>query len=249
VDGAAASEVEAGSSVEAGNVEAEAHALIEVSGLSKVYDLGEVQVPALQGVDLLVQAGEFVAVTGPSGSGKSTLMHILGCLDRASSGTYLLDGVNVDELEDEELAAIRNRKIGFVFQSFNLLARTTALENVELPLIYARSEERTEIASEALARVGLRDRMYHRSNELSGGQQQRVAIARALVNRATQQGEEIMDIFQQLNDSGITVVLVTHESDIAQHAKRALSMRDGRVESDEPIPERLKASELLAKLP
>ncbi len=223
--------------------------VIEIHDLTKVYTMGEVEVRALAGVNLLVEQGEFLAVMGPSGSGKSTLMNILGCLDRPTAGSYRLDGVDVSELDRDERAVIRNAKIGFVFQSFNLLARTTALENVELPLLYGElgwsRERRHQAALEALRRVGLAGREKNQPSQLSGGQQQRVAIARALVtdpamlladeptgNLDSRTSEDIMAIFQGLNDAGKTVVLITHESDIAQYATRVVTVRDGLIQKD-----------------
>jgi putative ABC transport system ATP-binding protein len=218
--------------------------LIEMRELTRVYDLGPQKIYALRGVNLVIEPGEYVAIMGPSGSGKSTLMNVIGCLDTPSSGSYLLDGVPVETLNDDELAAIRNRKIGFVFQTFNLLARTTALQNVELPLVYAKitRAERRQLAEEALIAVGLKDRMGHQPNELSGGQRQRVAIARALVNKPSllladeptgnldsQTGREILDLFQELHGRGNSIIMVTHEDDVAQEAKRVIYIRDGRV--------------------
>ena len=223
--------------------------VIEIHDLTKVYTMGEVEVRALAGVNLLVERGEFLAVMGPSGSGKSTLMNILGCLDRPTAGSYRLDGIDVSELDRDERAVIRNAKIGFVFQSFNLLARTTALENVELPLLYGElgwsRERRHQAALDALHRVGLAGREKNQPSQLSGGQQQRVAIARALVtdpamlladeptgNLDSRTSEEIMAIFQGLNDAGKTVVLITHEQDIAQYATRVVTVRDGLIQQD-----------------
>jgi putative ABC transport system ATP-binding protein len=218
--------------------------LIEMHDLKRVYELGPQQIFALSGVDLIIHNGEYVAIMGPSGSGKSTLMNIIGCLDRPSSGKYLLDGIPVESMDDDELAAIRNKKIGFVFQTFNLLPRTTALQNVELPLIYAKipRHERKELAEEALAAVGLRDRMHHQPNELSGGQRQRVAIARALVNRPSllladeptgnldsKTGREILDLFRELHNRGNSIIMVTHEDDVAREAKRIIHIRDGKI--------------------
>jgi putative ABC transport system ATP-binding protein len=231
--------------------------LIVVKDLTKVYTMGDVQVQALRGVSLTIREGEMVAIMGPSGSGKSTLMNIIGCLDQPSGGDYILDGLGVADLSDDELAAIRNQKIGFVFQQYMLLQRTTALRNVELPMLYGgKGGNRTERAKAALAAVGMLNRMHHKPNELSGGQQQRVAIARALVNEPriimadeptgaldTRTGEEIMQIFQRLNqEQGITVILITHEHDVAQHAERIISMRDGLVAGDEPVHQRTIAA-------
>ena len=221
--------------------------LVRLDDVVKTYRMGDVEVHALRGVSLVIQHGEFTAVMGASGSGKSTLMNLLGCLDRPSSGRYLLEGREVSRLSIDQLAEIRNRTIGFVFQNFNLLARTTALENVELPLVYSGvpTAERHARAAESLARVGLGDRAGHHPNQMSGGQQQRVAIARALVNRPrviladeptgnldSQTSVEVMALFQELGRGGITVLLVTHESDIADYASRVLTMRDGRILSD-----------------
>ncbi|HUF77469.1 MAG TPA: ABC transporter ATP-binding protein [Thermoanaerobaculia bacterium] len=223
--------------------------LIELHDVRKLYRMGTEEVHALDGVDLTVERGEYLAVMGVSGSGKSTLMNLLGCLDTPTSGRYLLNGTAVETLDDAELAAIRNREIGFVFQTFNLLPRTTALGNVELPLIYSgmARRERRERAKEALVEVGLGDRMDHQPNELSGGQRQRVAIARALVNRPSilladeptgnldsATSIEIMELFDRLHQDGNTVILVTHEAEIADHAHRQVVLRDGRVLSDEP---------------
>jgi len=218
--------------------------MIELSNITKVYRVGQTKVVALAGVDLRIEAGEMVSILGPSGSGKSTLMHIIGCLGKPTSGQYLLEDVEVSRLSDNKLAEIRNRKIGFVFQSFNLLPRNTALDNVELPLIYGGAGNRRQKALEALKSVGLAHRANHRPNELAGGEQQRVAIARALINNPpliladeptgnldTQTSKEIMLLFQELNEKGITIVLVTHETDIAAYTQRKIKMRDGKIEA------------------
>ncbi|MCB0636669.1 MAG: ABC transporter ATP-binding protein [Lewinella sp.] len=222
--------------------------VISVRDLKKIYDMGVTKVNALNGVDLDVEANEFVALMGPSGSGKSTLMNLIGCLDTPTSGEYILDGINVSTMTDSELAEVRNSKIGFVFQTFNLLPRLSSLENVALPLVYAgwSQRQRRERAQEVLAQVGLGDRGHHRPNELSGGQRQRVAIARALDNKPsiiladeptgnldTKTSIEIMGIFERIHEAGNTVILVTHEPDIAEHAHRMVRLRDGVVESDE----------------
>ena len=239
--------------------------VIQLEDFRKTYVSGEVQVHAVRGVTLNIQAGEFVAIMGSSGSGKSTMMNSLGCLDRPTSGRFLLDGVNVGELNRDELADLRNRKIGFVFQGFNLLARTSALENVELPMLYSRpplprSEQRVR-AMKSLEMVGLGDRFDHTSNQLSGGQQQRVAIARALVNEPkllladeptgnldSRTSIEVMGIFQRLNDQGMTVAMVTHELDISRYCRRVIVMRDGLVRSDDTVQDRLIAAAELARL-
>jgi putative ABC transport system ATP-binding protein len=238
--------------------------VIQAQDLHKIYHLGETQVHALRGVSLEIRRGEFVAIMGASGSGKSTFMNILGCLDKPSSGRYLLEGTDVSGLEKKQLAGIRNRKIGFVFQGFNLLARTTALENTELPTLYARVDkaERHQRAVEALKMVGLGDRIDHFPSQLSGGQQQRVAIARALVNRPSilladeptgnldsRTSVEVMEIFQSLNDKGLTIILVTHEHDIAQFSKRSIIFRDGKIRRDEDISDRARAAEALKSMP
>lgn len=222
--------------------------MIKVSKLSKIYKIGEVETVALDNVSFEIKKGEFVAIMGPSGSGKSTLMHILGALDLPTSGQYILDGENVSKLDEDQLADIRNRKIGFVFQSYNLLPRTTTMQNVMLPMSYAgvKKEERIETAKKYLEMVGLGNRLEHTTNQLSGGQQQRVAIARALVmspailladeptgNIASAQAEEIMEIFKKLNKEGHTIVMITHEPDIADHARRIIHIRDGKIEKDE----------------
>ena len=241
------------------------NAVIKLENVQKVYHTGEVDVHAVRGVSLQIEPGEFVAVMGASGSGKSTLMNLIGCLDRSTEGSYLLDGTDVSKLNRDELADIRNQKIGFVFQGFNLLSRTSALENVELPLLYSHppihGREQRERALGALDIVGLTDRAYHHPNQLSGGQQQRVAIARALVNRPallladeptgnldSQTSIEIMGVFQKLNQDGITLVMVTHELDIARYTRRTVVMRDGRIVTDALVEKRLKAETELQRL-
>jgi len=231
----------------------DAGVVIRTEALAKVYQMGAEEVHALRGIDVEIRKGEYVAIMGPSGSGKSTLMNLIGCLDSPSSGRYWLAGRLVSELDDDELAYIRNKEIGFVFQTFNLLPRATALHNVELPLIYngTPAEERIERAKKALERVDLVPRMNHKPNELSGGQRQRVAIARALVNNPSivladeptgnldsKTGEEIMNLFENLHGQGNTIILVTHEMDIAQHAHRVIFIRDGKIASDEKVVKR-----------
>lgn len=239
--------------------------LLQVRDLVKTYKTGEVLVKALRGITLDVMEGDFLAVTGSSGSGKSTFMNILGCLDVPTSGTYFMDGQDVSKMNRNQLAELRNRKIGFIFQSFNILSRTSAIENVELPLLYNRgvgARERKSRAHEALCKVGLEEKISSMPNQLSGGQQQRVAIARALVNNPvviladeptgnldTRTSYEIMGIFQELNDKGITIIMVTHEPDIAQFARRRILFRDGRITDDTPIAERKVALAELDKLP
>jgi putative ABC transport system ATP-binding protein len=240
-------------------------AVIKLDGIHKIYQAGDVGVHAVRGVSVEMNRGEFVAIMGASGSGKSTLMNIIGCLDRPTQGHYLLDGTDTLELDRDALADIRNQKIGFIFQGFNLLSRTTALENVELPMLYLHrhltSREQRERAMRALELVGLADRADHHPNQLSGGQQQRVAIARALVNQPallladeptgnldSQTSIEIMGVFQKLNDQAITIVMVTHELDIARFTKRNVIMRDGRIVSDTPVSDRLNAETELRRL-
>jgi putative ABC transport system ATP-binding protein len=241
------------------------NSVINLHDVHKIYHTGEVDVHAVRGVTLEIAQGEFVALMGASGSGKSTMMNIIGCLDRPTDGKYSLDGIDVSQLNRDQLADIRNQKIGFVFQGFNLLARTSAVENVELPMLYTRQrlegESQRERALKALATVGLGDRADHTPNQLSGGQQQRVAIARALANQPallladeptgnldTRTSVEIMGVFQKLNDQGITIVMVTHELDIAQYTRRMVVMRDGKVVNDNPVPNRLNAETELQRL-
>jgi putative ABC transport system ATP-binding protein len=237
--------------------------VIRIREIAKLYHLGETTVHALRGANLDIHRGEFVAVMGPSGSGKSTLMNMIGCLDQPTSGTYELDGIETSTLSDDELAIVRNRKIGFVFQSFNLLPRVPAVEQVELPLIYAGVRDKRPRAQAALEAVGLGHRLHHKPAEMSGGQQQRVAIARALVtdpaiiladeptgNLDTRSSEEIMELFQRLNEErGITIVFVTHEPDIARHTQRIVHIRDGRISSDEVVEDPTRAVDVLAALP
>ncbi len=234
--------------------------IIEMQGVGKIYRNGKIEVEALKDTNISIEKDEFVSIMGPSGSGKSTLMNIIGCLDRATSGKYILDGQDISKYNEKELAVVRNKKIGFVFQSFNLLPKISALQNVELPMIYAgvSSKERRRRAMEALERVDLKERVDHKPNEMSGGQKQRVAIARSLVNNPailladeptgnldSQSGEEIMSVFQDLNKEGVTIILVTHEPDIAQHTKRIITFRDGLKQTDKLVKEQLIASEVL----
>ncbi len=239
--------------------------VIQINGLKKDFHVGDITVHALRGIDLEIEEGEFVAIMGASGSGKSTMLNILGCLDKPTAGTYRLDGISMNELNKNELARLRNLKLGFVFQSYNLLPRTTALENVELPLYYnskVKSKERRERAIAALEAVGLADRMHHMPNQMSGGQQQRVAIARSLVNDPmviladeatgnldTRTSYEIMALLQELNDKGKTIIFVTHESDIARFMKRNVVFRDGHIIREQLVTERFDAQEMLRGLP
>lgn len=240
------------------------YSIIKVENLVKVYKVGEIEIPAIRGVSLEVTRGEFVAIMGASGSGKSTFMNILGCLDVPTLGSYALEGTQISKLTRDQLAKIRNNKIGFVFQGFNLLSRTTAIENVELPLYYKRigTKQRRELAMQALESVGLKDRAHHTPNQLSGGQQQRVAIARALAtqpsliladeptgNLDSRTSVEIMEIFQKLNDNNITIVLVTHEKDIAEFAKRNVFFKDGRINLDIQVNPRKNANLVLESMP
>jgi putative ABC transport system ATP-binding protein len=254
----------AANQIDSATTEASCNPVLRVVDIHKYYDLGAARVHALRGVSLEIHRGEFVAIMGASGSGKSTFMNLLGCLDRPTNGRYFLEGVDVSNYDKRALAHIRNQQIGFVFQGFNLLARTTALENTALPTLYSKLDrsESQKRATDALAMVGLADRMHHYPSRMSGGQQQRVAIARALVNRPailladeptgnldSRTAVEIMEIFQGLNDKGLTIILVTHEQDISQFAKRVLIFRDGKIRSDHAALNRPKASEVLRTMP